>query len=59
MSKGNWWSKFFTKRIESIENLDLVYRRKWSSIDWINDRTYDEDCSKDKWGKTIKMLKMN
>lgn len=44
------------KRVESIENLDLVYRRKWSSIDWINDRTYDEDYSKDKWGKTIKML---
>ena len=56
MSKGNWWSKFFVKRVESIEKLDLVYRRKWSSIDWINDRTYDEDCSKDKWGKTIKML---
>ena len=56
MDKGNWWSKFFIKRIESIEKLDLVYRRKWNSIDWINDRLYDDDCSKDKWGKTILML---
>lgn len=56
MDRGNWWSKFFIKRIESIEKLDLVYRRKWSSIDWINDRLYDDDCSKDKWGKTIMML---
>lgn len=56
MDKGNWWSKFFIKRMESIEKLDLIYRRKWSSIDWINDRIYDEDCSKDKWGKATLML---
>ena len=56
MDKGNWWSKFFIKRMESIEKLDLIYRRKWSSIDWINGRMYDDDCSKDKWGKTILML---
>ena len=56
MDRGNWWSRFFVKRVESIEKLDLVYRRKWNSIDWINDRIFDEDCSKDKWGKTMKML---
>ena len=38
MDRGDWWSRFFVKRVESIEKLDLVYRRKWNSIDWINDR---------------------
>ena len=56
MDRGNWWSRFFVKRLESIEKLDLVYRRKWNSIDWIGNRIYDEDCSKDKWGKTMKIL---
>lgn len=56
MDRSNWWSRFFVKRVESIEKLDLVYRRKWNSINWISDRIYDEDCSKDKWGKTMKIL---
>ena len=59
MDKGNWWSYFFKDRLRAIDELDLSYTRKWSSIDWVHDKIYDDDERlgvKDKWSKTIKIL---
>ena len=59
MDKGNWWNYFFKDRLRAIDELDLSYTRKWSSIDWVHDKIYDDDERlgvKDKWNKTIKIL---
>ena len=58
MSKGNWWSKAFNSRVKAIEELDLVYRRKWDKLDWTsgNLRREIENNSGDKWNKTLKLL---
>ena len=58
MSKGNWWSKAFNSRVKAIEELDLVYRRKWDRLDWTsgNLRREIENNSGDKWNKTLKLL---
>lgn len=58
MDKGNWWNNAFNKRVKAIEELDLVYRRKWDRLDWISNRACDdiEKGSGDKWNKTLKLL---
>jgi hypothetical protein len=56
MDKGNWWNYFFKDRLRAIDELDLSYTRKWSSIDWMG-KVRDEDLSpNDKWSKTLKIL---
>ena len=56
MDKGNWWSYFFKDRVKALDELNLFYRRKWNSINWMG-KVYDEDLSpKDKWSKTLKIL---
>lgn len=56
MDKGNWWSYFFKDRVKAVDELNLFYRRKWNSINWMG-KVYDEDLSpKDKWSKTLKIL---
>lgn len=56
MDKGNWWNYFFKDRVKALDELNLFYRRKWNSINWMG-KVYDEDLSsKDKWSKTLKIL---
>nr|DAN26167.1 MAG TPA: hypothetical protein [Caudoviricetes sp.] len=56
MDKGNWWSYFFKDRVKALDELNLFYRRKWNSINWMG-KVYDEDLApKDKWSKTLKIL---
>lgn len=59
MDKGNWWNKAFSSRVKAIEELDLVYRRKWDKLNWISNNDICDDVSKDsgdKWNKTLKLL---
>ena len=48
MDRGNWWSNFFNNRLESIERLNLAYRRKWNKIDCklYNINNIDKDIDK-------------
>ena len=56
MDKGNWWNYFFKDRVKALDELNLFYRRKWNSINWMG-KVYDEDLApKDKWSKTLKIL---
>lgn len=56
MDKGNWWSYFFKDRVKALDELNLFYRRKWNTINWMG-KVYDEDLApKDKWSKTLKIL---
>ena len=58
MGKGNWWSNFFNNRLESIEKLNLAYRRKWNNIDWMyTDLSKSDELSpNDKWSKALRLL---
>ena len=58
MGKGNWWSNFFNDRLESIEELNLAYRRKWNKIDWMyTDLSKSDELSpNDKWSKALRIL---
>lgn len=56
MDKGNWWSYFFKDRVKALDELNLFYRRKWNTINWMG-KVRDEDLSpNDKWSKTLKIL---
>lgn len=56
MDKGNWWSYFFKDRVKALDEINLFYRRKWNSINWMG-KVRDEDLSpNDKWSKTLKIL---